>query len=464
MDVLSFAAVALVFTVYSQQSHDHKEELGLELELELELDHAEREQMHVLSRDWDYPPNLEKFVRWSPKVELHVHFDGSWDPTMIYQHLRENGTIELLPQVSILPWDQSEYPVRQLVENCQNKVDFHSLCSCRGKRSLHDMLKAFEVFLPLVRGNLELLESLAVDFVKRQAQQNVVYTEMRYSPHLLAQGGSLQQTQTSNEVNADPVVDAITRGLRRGEAEYGVQVNQILCCITWRPDWADDVVRLAFERRVDTPCAVVGIDIAAGEEHFDVSHPSHLPHKRAMHRASFLGIPITLHAGEVSGDASIQMALEFGARRIGHGYRMSPQMMQKCKTRGIHVEICPTTSVETGGWQYGETKKDWRNHPAVNMMKHGLCISLNSDDPSVFDTSLTWQWRIALGKMGFLIKEIENMTRNAIRASFLPDHEKESLFKMTVQGHTPCLPPKLLQRHSFSDRVSGETQVRMEHC
>ena len=184
--------------------------------------------MHLLTSitKWDYSHHLEKFVRWMPKVELHVHFDGSWDPTMIYQHFCSS---RLLLRESILPWDPTRpYPVRQLVEQCTTAAEFHSLCTCRGKRSLYDMLKAFEIFLPMVRGNLELLEQLAVDFVKRQAQQHIIYTEMRYSPHLLAHGGSLANDNTTTqheEVNADPVVNAITRGLRRGEQDYGVKVR-----------------------------------------------------------------------------------------------------------------------------------------------------------------------------------------------------------------------------------------------
>ena len=51
------------------------------------------------------------------------------------------------------------------------------------------------------------------------------------------------------------------------------KVNQIMCCIAWRPDWADDVIRIAHDRRNDTPCAIVGVDIAAGEEHFDKVQP-----------------------------------------------------------------------------------------------------------------------------------------------------------------------------------------------
>ena len=109
-------------------------------------------------------------------------------------------------------------------ESTNDDKRFHSLCTCRGKGSLHEMIKCFEVFVPIVRGNLKLLEQLSHDFVRRQSQQNIVYTEVRYSPHLLAEGGDFSGTQ---QVDADPVVDAVTRGLRRGETDFGVKVRQM---------------------------------------------------------------------------------------------------------------------------------------------------------------------------------------------------------------------------------------------
>ena len=84
------------------------------------------------------------------------------------------------------------------------------------------MFKCFEHFIPIVRGDLGLIESLAYDFVKRQASQNIVYTEVRYSPHLLAEGGDYTGDV---EVDAVPVIDAVTKGLRRGEKEYRIKVR-----------------------------------------------------------------------------------------------------------------------------------------------------------------------------------------------------------------------------------------------
>ena len=91
------------------------------------------------------------------------------------------------------------------------------------------MIKCFEIFVPLVQGNIELIEQLSYNFVKRQAEQNIIYTEVRYSPHLLANGGSFNDNDGNDKsvlVNADPIIDAVTRGLRLGEEKYGVKVNK----------------------------------------------------------------------------------------------------------------------------------------------------------------------------------------------------------------------------------------------
>ena len=112
--------------------------------------------------------------------------------------------------------------VRKSIQNCQNEIDFSKLTTCRGKHSLHEMIKAFEIFTPIVRGNLDLIQQMAFDFCKRQAQQNIVYTEVRYNPHLLATGGTLNGVE---KVDPIPVLDAVTKGLRLGEVEFGVKVS-----------------------------------------------------------------------------------------------------------------------------------------------------------------------------------------------------------------------------------------------
>jgi len=375
---------------------------------------------------------------------------------------------------------------RHLVKTCPTIEDFHQLCTCRrGQRSLQNMLTCFEIFLPLIRGAppaLFLVEELAYDFCKRQWEQNVVYTEVRHCPHLLMReddktlSGSFdmdtndvddndaginseyqkrkEQKHRSRLESARKVLQAITRGLQRGCSDYNIVVNQILCCINWRPDWAWDILELAQEFRRGTPCGVVGIDIAAGEEHFD---PKTFPdlyqaHYDVMQKAQALDIPIAIHAGETpNGLEHVRKAVKkgpggYGAKRIGHGYRMedSVALMQQLARDKIHVEICPTSSVETGGWIFDESmmvddsainsseseqpllsaaatkkkRKPWKDHPSLKFLEHGIPISINSDDPAVFHTSLSWQYRIALTKMGLTREQIMQSNLDALNGSF----------------------------------------------
>jgi adenosine deaminase len=293
------------------------------------------------------------------------------------------------------------------------------------------MIKSFEIFTPLVRGNIDFIEELAYDFVKRQAEQRVMYTEARYSPHLLAAGAALTGDVP---VDARPVVDAVTRGLRRGSIDFGVLVNQILCCICWRPDWADDVVELASARRDDFPCAVVAVDIAAGEEHFDAKNfqALHEPHLKAMKKAQQLNVNITMHAGEVAGGKNVSAAIrEYGATRIGHGYRMIDdiELLKELKDKQIHLETCPTSSRETGGWKFENDEKDWTAHPCLAMIENGISVSFSSDDPAVFNTSLSWQYRTVIAKMKQKKETLLAAVEAGIDAAFCSDDEKQTLRK-----------------------------------
>jgi adenosine deaminase len=166
----------------------------------------------------------------------------------------------------------------------------------------------------------------------------------------------------------------------------------------------------------------------------------------------------------------------YGAKRIGHGYRMteSVELMQQLAKERIHVEICPTSSVETGGWIFDEPgdtaatsniavhhvpkKKPWKDHPGLEMIKYGIPVSLNSDDPAVFHTSLTWQYRIALMKMGLSREQIVQSNIHAIEASFGPNEEKakverklRSFQSQIPTGEKVCNKVSASQR--FTDRV-----------
>eukprot|EP00934_Nitzschia_sp_Nitz4_P009316 Nitzschia sp. Nitz4//scaffold119_size111653//1814//3243//NITZ4_004171-RA/size111653-snap-gene-0.69-mRNA-1//-1//CDS//3329533779//9306//frame0 len=414
------------------------------------------EDLGGVSFDQDHT-ELEQFVQSVPKVELHVHLDGAFDPHRLWAHLKQRPELlQCFPVEKQLPWakpDEPKLPIRKLMDQCDSVVAYRHLCTCRRRYrnlrhdveapsqkpqgSLEDMLTCFEFFLPLVYDNIELLEDLAYDFVQRQYEQNVIYTEVRYSPHLLAQ---------------DPhqAFEAITRGLRRGCQEFDVIVTQILCAIDFQPQWASDVVEMAHLHRNATPCEVVGVDIAAGESHYNPSSPMWKDHYEMCQRAQELGLSITLHAGETPESAhNVGTAINsHGASRIGHAYRMvaNHELLDEVREKNIHIEICPTSSVETGGWQ----KTVWKDHPVNTFRDRGISVSLSSDDPAVFNTSLTWQYRIALIKMGWNCEDIVNMVEKAIDACFWNEDGKEKL-RAKLQGWDATNNPLFRDRVHYED-------------
>lgn len=379
-----------------------------------------------------YDDDDELFIQLLPKVELHIHLDGSFDPDFLWEYMKSHPeSLQCFPAETKVPW-QPEKPLRvkDMVNGCKTSKDFHNICTCRGYRSLTEMLNCFEVFLPLVRKNLDLLEHLAYDFVRRQFQQNVVYTEVRYSPFLLAEGYG---DNDGIAVSGEDVFRAITKGLRRGCSHFGIVVNQIISSINWRPDWAQQSLDLALKYRNDHPCGVVGIDVASGEEHFDSkAYPDlHEPHRQMMLDAKKENFPLTVHAGEIpsiEAAYNVQKAVEeYNAKRIGHGYRVieSPEVMACVRDNNVHFEVCPTSSVETGGWLYD--KRDWQKHPCLTMHENDISFSLHSDDPAVFHTSLAWQYRIALAKMGMTREMILKANHDAITAAFCSEEAKDEI-------------------------------------
>jgi len=139
------------------------------------------------------------------------------------------------------------------------------------------------------------------------------------------------------------------------------------------------------------------------------------------------GIPITIHAGEDGGAANCVKAVDiYHARRLGHGYHLldDSAAYQRLKGLGIHLECCPTSSVLTKAAEAG-----WSKHPIRTFIKDGMSISLNSDDPMVFDTDLRGEMDIAVSKMGLSLNEIRCCTTNAINAAFCDDTEKGNLRK-----------------------------------
>jgi aminodeoxyfutalosine deaminase len=126
------------------------------------------------------------------------------------------------------------------------------------------------------------------------------------------------------------------------------------------------------------------------------------------------GLRLTAHAGETDGPASVWAALEIGAERIGHGVRSidDPVLVRHLSDHHIPLEVCPTSNIRTGAI------KSWREHPALALHRAGVPITLNTDDPAIFGTTLAQEFALARDVLGFTSGELAAVAENAYRYRF----------------------------------------------
>ena len=135
---------------------------------------------------------------------------------------------------------------------------------------------------------------------------------------------------------------------------------------------------------------------------------------------------LTAHAGETVGPESIRQAVELlGAERIGHGLTaiQDPRVIDLLRERRIPLEVCPTSNVATGLIARIE------DHPLPRFLERGLIVTLNSDDPAMFGTSLEEEFLRSAEALSLSRTQIVALCENAIRAAFLPDEQKRQLLE-----------------------------------
>jgi adenosine deaminase len=323
-----------------------------------------------------------------PKVELHVHLDGS---------LRPATMLELAAQQGVrLPADDQDRLYRAMV--------------VADARNLEDYLRRFEITIELLQ-TAPAIERVAYEMVADAARQNIRYLEVRYCPTLSQRGG----------LSLEAVTEAELRGLKRGEAEFGVVARVIHCSLRQlSPELSEDIAKHAVEWR---DRGVVGFDIAGGE----AGRPAG-GHARAFEIAAEGGLGITVHAGEAAGAASVAEAVyRCRANRLGHGTRLyeDPALEEYVRDRRILVEINITSNIQTHAVPSAE------RHPVRHYVDSGLAVSLSSDNWLMSGTNITEETWLAHRALAFTREEIDRMILDGIAAAFLPWPERRTLLERT---------------------------------
>ncbi|XP_006132312.2 adenosine deaminase [Pelodiscus sinensis] len=341
-----------------------------------------------------------------PKVELHVHLDGAIKPETILHFGKKRG----IP----LPADTVE--------------DLLPHISYSEPLTLTQFLAKFDIYMPAVAGDRDAVRRIAYEFVEMKANEGVIYVEVRYSPHFLANCKVYPVPWNQNEGNLTPdeVVNLVNQGLQDGERDFNIKARSILCCMRHMPSWSLEVVELCKKYQNNT---VVAIDLA-GDELVAETFPEH---RQAYEEAERCGIHRTAHAGEIGSPLVIKEAINvLKAERLGHGYHVleDPSLYKELLDRKMHFETCPRSSILTGACD-----PDYKKHPVIQFMKDKANYSLNTDDPLIFNSTIETDYKIAKQFLGFTEEEFKRVNINAAQSSFLPNKEKRELLSKLYEAY-----------------------------
>jgi len=326
--------------------------------------------------------SLDRFLLRVPKVELHVHIEGSMRPAVLLELARRNGIdLPARDEAGLKRWFR--------FTDFEHFVKVYLACS-QALRSPEDF------------------QLLALDVLAEQAYQNVVYTEAHFTI----------STHLANGANGGEVLAAMAEAIAEGERRYGVTLRlipDIVRNVGVEP--ADRTLEWALEARK------LGIVAALGLSGSERLYPNE-PFRKHFDAARREGLHRVAHAGEHAGPESIRSALEVcSAERIGHGVRAvdDPSLVEELRAAQVPLEVCPSSNVCLG------VTPDYASHPFDRLYHAGVALSVNSDDPAFFNTNLTREYLHLHQAFGYTPAELARLSLGALRQSFLPEADRDRL-------------------------------------
>jgi adenosine deaminase len=252
------------------------------------------------------------------------------------------------------------------------------------------------------------IELITREFLIGQAEQNIVYSEVTFTP--------FNQYHT-NQLGFHEQLDAVNRARAWGEKELGVRMGVIMDIPrVFSSEDGLTVADWAIERFGD------GL-IALGLGGPEVDNP---PEKfqAAFDKVRAAGLPCILHAGETVGPPSIWSAIRVAdTKRIGHGVRAieDPELVAYLRETQIPLEVCPTSNICL------KVYPSLEEHSLPELIAQGLYVTINSDDPPMFNTTLTNEYLVGHKTFGWDLDTIQNLVLKAVDVTLLPDQERQDI-------------------------------------
>ncbi|WP_157247616.1 adenosine deaminase [Nonomuraea typhae] len=325
---------------------------------------------------------IDAFIDALPKVELHVHLVGSASPATVLELSRRHPG-------SGVPVNEEE------LRAFYTFTDFPHFA--RVYRAVNSLVRTPEDIATLVVG-------LARDL----GAQNARYAELQVTPYAHAIMGLPMREVTA----------ALDLAARRSKQEYGVEMAYIFDI---PGEYGEEAARVTLDHALqEPPAALVGFGIGGIEQ----ERPAYRDAFRAAFTAArAAGLHSVPHGGEMSGPETIWEVIEgMGAERIGHGIRCldDDRLVAHLRETQLPLDVCPTSNLCTG--QIARIE----DHPLPRLLEEGLYLTLNSDDPPMFATTLTNEYRVA-HSLGLTAKDLARLARNAVNASFMTKESKQAV-------------------------------------
>ena len=341
--------------------------------------------MTAIYKSTPISPEFSDRLRAMPKIEIHVHLEGAMDAETIWELSRRNKV--RLPAATLDDW-QAMYAFRDF----NHFIDIYTLATAC-MRTPDDFTFMIERFLA------------------KQAQHNIKYCEVSLSGSFIV-----------DKFPQDEIISALARGIELGEDQFHIKLGFIPDITRHMPETRHAVLDLALRGHEQ------GVFVGLGLGGIEAGFPPKM-FTDVYDAARQQGLHLLAHAGESEGAESVWGAIrDLKVERIGHGIRAveDPKLLEYLAQTQIPLEISPYSNYRTNVTPHDQP------HPIRTLMDAGVFCTVNSDDPGMFSTDLTKEYRL-LAQQGFSWEEIWQLNLNSIEASFPSEEEKEG-FRKTWQG------------------------------
>ncbi|EKO3381780.1 adenosine deaminase [Vibrio fluvialis] len=328
---------------------------------------------------------MKEFIQQLPKVELHLHIEGSLEPELMFDLAQRN-------QIAIPFSSPDEVRAAYQFSNLQSFLDIYY----QGANVLIHEQDFFD---------------LTWAYLLRCQQDNVMHTEIFFDP----------QTHTARGIAFETVINGITQALEKGQQELGIS-SQLIMCFLRHLSEADAM--LTLQQALPYKDKIVGVGL-------DSSEQGHPPEKfqQVFRQAREAGFIAVAHAGEEGPALNIRNAIDLlGVQRVDHGVRCveDAALVQELKQTRMPLTVCPLSNLKL------KVFTEMEQHNIVDLLRQGLCVTINSDDPAYFGGYMTDNFMAVANAHPMSHQELAQFTLNAIEASFISAEDKA---RMSAKVH-----------------------------